>query len=174
MNEIDIGIAIILAIGLVRGLMKGFILELTSLLSVILGIVGAFFFADVVESYVLQYLDWDAKYIQLTAFVLTFLIIVILVSLIGKALTKLANAIALGMLNRLAGGVFGLLKMTLIVLVLVLVLNTINKKTGFLENKSVFKDSVTYVFFDDVVEEYLPDLVTYAKENDLLLPEEEN
>ena len=174
MNEIDIGIAIILAIGLVRGLMKGFILELTSLLSVILGIVGAFFFADVVESYVLQYLDWDAKYIQLTAFVLTFLIIVISVSLIGKVLTRLANAIALGMLNRLAGGVFGLLKMTLIVLVLVLVLNTINKKTGFLENKSVFKDSVTYVFFDDVVVEYLPDLVTYAKENDLLLPEEEN
>ncbi|GGE40375.1 CvpA family protein [Psychroflexus planctonicus] len=174
MNEIDIGIAIILAIGLVRGLMKGFILELTSLLSVVLGIVGAFSFADVVESYVIQYLDWDAKYVQLTAFVLTFLAIVILVSLIGKALTKLVNAIALGMLNRLAGGLFGLLKMALIVLVLVLIVNTINKKTGFLDNKSVFEDSVTFVFFNDLVEAYLPDLVSYAKENDMLPDEEEN
>lgn len=172
MNEIDIGIAIILGIGLVRGLMKGFILELTSLLSVILGIIGAFLFADLVESYVVNYLDWEAKYIQLTAFLITFLVIVIAVSLVGKALTKLANAIALGMLNRLAGGLFGLLKMALIVLVLVLIVNTINKKTGFLDNKSVFEDSVTFVFFNDLVEEYLPDLVTYAKENDLL-PDEE-
>ena len=172
MNEIDIGIAIILGIGLVRGLMKGFILELTSLLSVILGIIGAFLFADLVESYVVNYLDWEAKYIQLTAFLITFLVIVIAVSLVGKALTKLANAIALGMLNRLAGGLFGLLKMALIVLVLVLIVNTINKKTGFLDNKSVFEDSVTFVFFNDLVEEYLPDLVTYAKENDLL-PDQE-
>lgn len=172
MNEIDIGIAIILGIGLVRGLMKGFILELTSLLSVILGIIGAFLFADLVESYVVNYLDWEAKYIQLTAFLITFLVIVIAVSLVGKALTKLANAIALGMLNRLVGGVFGVLKMALIVLVLVLIVNTINKKTGFLDNKSVFEDSVTFVFFNDLVEEYLPDLVTYAKENDLL-PDQE-
>lgn len=174
MNEIDIGIAIILGIGLVRGLMKGFILELTSLLSVILGIIGAFLFADLVESYVVNYLDWEAKYIQLTAFLITFLVIVIAVSLVGKALTKLANAIALGMLNRLAGGLFGLLKMALIVLVLVLIVNTINKKTGFLDNKSVFEDSVTFVFFNDLVEEYLPDLVTYAKENDFLPDEDDN
>lgn len=60
MNEIDIGIGVLIIIGLVRGIMKGFILELTSLLSVILGIVGAFLFADVVESYVVQYLDWGS------------------------------------------------------------------------------------------------------------------
>ena len=174
MNEIDIGIIIILVIGLVRGLMKGFILELTSLLSVVLGIVGAFAFADVVEGYVIQYLDWDAKYIQLTAFILTFLAIVILVSLIGKALTKLANAIALGMLNRLLGGFFGLLKMALIVLVLILIVNTINKKTGFIDHKSVFENSITFNFFNNLVDAYLPDLVSYAKENDMLPADAEN
>lgn len=101
------------------------------------------------------------------------MVIVILVSLLGKALTKLVNMIALGLLNRLAGGLFGALKMSLIVLILVLIFNTINKKTGFLENKSVFENSITYMFFDEIVETYLPELVTYAQENDLFPNEED-
>lgn len=174
MNAIDISIAILLIIGLVRGLMNGFILELTSLLSLILGIVGAFLFAEEVEFYIAPYLDWEAKYIQLTAFILTFLAIVMVVSLIGKALTKLINVIALGMLNRLVGGLFGLLKMCLIVLVLVLIISSINKKVGFLDDKEVVKNSVTYAFFEGIVEAYLPEMLKYAQENDLLPSETED
>jgi membrane protein required for colicin V production len=174
MNAIDISIGVLLVIGLVRGLQKGFILELTALLAIVLGIIGAFLFADDVQVYVDQYLDWESKYIQLTSFILTFLCIVILISLIGNALTKLINLIALGMLNRLLGGLFGVLKMSLIVLVLVLIVSSLDNKIGFLKDKEVIETSVAYAFFSGINEAYLPDLLDYVQENDLLPVESEN
>lgn len=174
MNAIDISIGVILAFGLVRGAMKGFVLELTGLLSVFLGAIGAFVYATHVEEWIAPYLTWKANYIQLTAFILTFLIIATLVALIGKALTKFLNFIALGLLNRIVGGVFGLLKMAVIVFIVVLIVSSINSRIGFLDESEVVKNSVTYAFFDDLVKVYLPDMINFAKDNDLLPEDTEN
>lgn len=174
MNTIDIGIGVILAIGLVRGVMKGFVLELTGLLSVFLGAIGAFVYATEVEQYIAPYLDWEVKYIQLTAFILTFLVIATVIALIGKALTKFLNFIALGLLNRIVGGIFGLLKMGIIVFFVVLIISGINKKFDLLKDSEVVKSSIAYAFFDELINVYLPDMIIFAKENDLLPDDTEN
>ena len=52
---------------------------------------------------------------------LVVVIIVLAISLAGKALTKLADFAALGLLNKLLGGVFGGLKIGLILSILLIV-----------------------------------------------------
>ena len=107
MSIIDIVLAALLLFGTIRGFFKGLFVELASVVALILGIYGAihfsYFTADLLESKV----DWSTKTINIVAFAITFVIIVLAISLAGKALTKLADFVFLGFLNKLAGGVFG-------------------------------------------------------------------
>ena len=114
MNTIDFILAIILAIGFLRGLWKGFILEASALLAIVLGIYGAIYFSFYVSDYMTQNFDWDKQTIKITAFAFTLLAIMVLVGILGKILTKIIEGVSLGFVNRLFGGVFGLLKWTLI------------------------------------------------------------
>ena len=121
MSIIDIVLGALLLFGLIRGAMKGLFVEIASLCALILGVWGAihfsYFAADLLDSKV----DWDEKTINIVAFAITFVVIVIAISLAGKALTKLADFAALGILNKLLGGVFGALKIGRILSVLLIV-----------------------------------------------------
>jgi membrane protein required for colicin V production len=52
-------------------------------------------------------------------------------------LTKLANFAALGILNKLLGGLFGGLKIALILSVLVLIFNSLNKSIPFVSDEEI-------------------------------------
>ena len=133
MSIIDIVLGALLLFGLIRGAMKGLFVEIASLFALVLGVFGAihfsYFVADLIESKV----DWDEKTMNIVAFATTFVIIVLAISLAGKALTKLADFAALGILNKLLGSVFGALKIGLILSVLLIVFNKFNKTLPFME-----------------------------------------
>lgn len=114
MNYIDITIGVLLVFGIIRGLYKGFFVEVASLVALVLGIYCAIHFAYVLGDYMAGYLDWEPRYINLAAFILIFCGVIIAVSLAGKLLTKIADFAALGLLNRILGGVFGGLKVVVI------------------------------------------------------------
>jgi membrane protein required for colicin V production len=170
MNGIDVAISILLIIGLVRGLVKGFVNELASLLSVILGIIGAYHFAEALKVYLEEWFDWDTEYLQLFAFIIVFVSIIIAVTLVGKAVTKLVSYIALGLVNRLLGGVFGTLKVALVLLVVGVIFMTLNQ-SEVLVKKDKLDQSIAYVLIEEKIIKYLPSLVEFAKENNYI-PEE--
>lgn len=143
MNTFDIILLIFLGYGFIRGLFKGLFVEVASLLALILGIYGAIHFSEFVGNYLHELLDWNKKYITIASFVITFLAIVIAISLAGKLLTKLADFASLGMLNKIFGGVFGFLKMALIVSVLLIYFNKFNNKVAFVE-EATLQESVLY------------------------------
>lgn len=126
MAVIDIVLGVLLLFGLVRGLMKGLFVEIASLLALILGIYGAIHFSNYAAEFLSNQFDWDEQYINIIAFAITFVIIVLAISLAGKALTKLANFAALGWINKLFGALFGLVKMGLICSVILIVLDRMN------------------------------------------------
>jgi membrane protein required for colicin V production len=95
MNIIDIVLGALLLFGLIRGLMKGLFVEVASLLALVLGIFGAIHFSHFAASLLEGYLDWSDDTINMAAFAITFVIIVLAISLAGKALTKLADFAAL-------------------------------------------------------------------------------
>lgn len=158
-SVIDIIFAVILAFGLIRGLIKGFIVELTSLLALVLGIYGAIHFSYYLVDFLNQFLTWDEKYINITALVLTFIIIVVLISLLGKLFTKLAKLVALGILNRLLGGIFGVLKMAFILSVLIMFFVSFNGN-GKLIKTETLEQSVLYPPVKKLAPLVLPSILT--------------
>ncbi|WP_142784752.1 CvpA family protein [Changchengzhania lutea] len=126
MNVLDIVLGALILFGLVRGLMKGFFVEIASLIALVAGVYGAIHFSDFAAGFLDSKVDWDEKTINIVAFAITFVIIVLVIALAGKALTKLADFAALGIINKLLGGVFGGLKIALILSVILLIFEKIS------------------------------------------------
>ena len=124
LNYIDLAAVCLLVYGLVRGAYRGFFVEVSSLLALVLGVFGALHFSNFTASLLANYIEWD--YLPLLAFALTFIGIIIGVAWIGKLLTKLAKAVLLGFLNRLLGALFGACKWLIICGVLVWILGQID------------------------------------------------
>ena len=143
MSIIDIVLGALLLFGLIRGVMKGLFVEVASLVALVLGIYGAIHFSSFAAEFLESKVDWDEKTINIVAFAITFVIIVLAISLAGKALTKLADFAALGILNKLLGGAFGALKIGLILSVLLLVFNKLNNTLPFME-KDDLEQSMLY------------------------------
>ena len=78
MNTIDIIFGIILLLGLIQGLRKGLFVELASLVGLIAGVYGAIHFSHYVADWLFTRTSWSERLIQLTAFAITFIIIVII------------------------------------------------------------------------------------------------
>ncbi len=149
MNIFDIIILIILSYGLINGFVKGFIIEVAGIISLILGVTGSFKFASILEVYFNSYVDWRPKTIQAASFIILFVIIIYAVSLLAKMITKTLKIIALGMINRIFGGIFGLLKWCIILSSLVLVSQEINEIITLIPDKTL-KESISYNLLEKV------------------------
>lgn len=121
MNAIDIVFGIILIAAAISGLRKGLVYEITSLIALILGILGAIEFSGVTENAIQNWLDKEIPYIGIISFILTLALIVWLVHLIGKLAEKLVKAVALGPLNRILGMVFGCVKATFMLSIILMI-----------------------------------------------------
>ena len=132
MNWIDAVILIILILAAIRGFINGLVKEVASLAALVLGIWGAIKFSDFTAAKLYDYFDLTGKYVGIVAFIITFLIIVIVIHFIGMLVDKLMEAVSLGFANRLLGIVFGMLKSVLILSVLFTVLNAIDSHHHFL------------------------------------------
>jgi membrane protein required for colicin V production len=143
MSIIDIVLAALLLFGFIRGLFKGLFVEIASLVALVVGVYGAIHFSGFAAEFLDSKVDWNEKTINIVAFAITFVVIVLAISLAGKALTKLADFAALGLLNKLLGGVFGAVKIGLILSVLLIVFNKLNNTLPFMEKEDL-EESILY------------------------------
>ena len=132
MNYIDFIIIILLVFGVARGFTDGLVRELASLLALILGIWGAIKFSAFTAGRLYDYFDMTGQYVGIIAFLITFIVIVIIIHFIGMIVDRFVDAISLGFLNRILGMVFGIFKTALILSVIFVVLNSIDAKHPFL------------------------------------------
>ena len=163
MAVIDIILAALLLFGLIRGFMKGLFVEVTSLIALIAGVYGAIHFSDFAAEFLDSKLDWDEKYINIVAFAVTFIIIVLVIALAGKALTKLADFAALGILNKLLGGVFGALKIGLILSVILIVFDSMNNTIPFTSEEDL-EESVLYKPVQGLAPMLFPSILNKGKD----------
>lgn len=143
MNTFDIIIAALLLFGFVRGLMKGLFVEVASLVALVAGVYGAIHFSYFIGDWLKDSVDWDEKYISLAAFAATFVVILLIISLAGKLLTKIADFASLGILNKLLGGVFGALKIGLILSVIFIFFGKMNNTIPFVKQETL-DESILY------------------------------
>ena len=155
MNWLDVIILLPLLVGLVRGLMRGLISEVIAIVVVILGVIGSRFFAPPFSEWLLGQFAWPQGVCEVVAYTLIFLAIAILLSLLAKGLTKFMRAIHLGWANRIFGGIFGMLKYGIIVLIVVFVMDRTNQSFHYLDDSPVVQTSVLYPKMVKVVHKVL-------------------
>jgi len=154
LNYLDIFITCLLVFGFFRGYSKGLVIELSSVIGLILGVYGSIKFSDftflffsknfpeIIESI-------NENYIKIASFVFTFLLIIVLISIIGKGLTKLLKMIFLGFINKLLGGFFGTFKFTLLLSLCLLFFESLNFSINLFDtsllNSSFFYEPIKEV-----------------------------
>lgn len=144
MSWLDIIILLPLLIGLVRGLMRGLVIEIISIIAVVAGYVCSRIFGVECATWLMQQFAWPEAVCVVTAYALLFISISIALNLLAKLITKLFTKISLGWLNRIFGGIFGILKWGIIVLVLVLCIHRLDNQFHFFKDE--LKDqSVIYM-----------------------------
>lgn len=172
MNTVDIVLALILLYGLVRGFFRGLLAEIASLVGIVAGIYGAIHFSYILSDFFSENMNWDSEYVNLIAFAITFVLIVFLISLAGKILTKMAGFVALGIVNKLLGAGFGLLKMAFIASVIIMFFVATNEEIE-LVSKEKLEDSKLYAPVRVIAPAVLPSILREARERDLLDDESE-
>ena len=167
MNWLDIVLAIPLLWFLYRGLRNGLIIELASLSALILGIIAALYFSFYVQGYLEENFEIAENYLYIIAFAITFLIVAVIVYLAGKIIHKLVAIVALGFLNRLAGGIFGILKAALVMSVILYFINSFDPGLirSEVKDRSVLYDPIQYI---------VPMIIPQLDLDDISLPESDN
>ena len=104
MHLFDLLLFTLLVLGFIWGLRKGLIQTLASLLALVLGVYVALTFTGATAQLLTQWFDWPKKNTDWIAFIVLFILTVVIVVTLGKWVTKLAGLVALGWINRLLGG----------------------------------------------------------------------
>lgn len=116
MNTIDIIVLVLLLIGGLNGLRKGFVNAFANLVGWIFALIVAAKYSAVFAP-AMQVLSQDPVVQKISAFAFIVLIIVVLTWIVSALLNKILKTFKLGPLNRLAGGTLGTLKGLFIVLI---------------------------------------------------------
>ncbi|WP_149273290.1 CvpA family protein [Pareuzebyella sediminis] len=143
MSFLDIILGLMLFWGVVKGFKNGLLVEIASIIAIIAGIYGAIHFSYYAGDYLSQHMEWEERYVNIAAFVITFLAIVFIVHIAARLLTKIANLAMLGLLNKIAGAIFGALKVAIILGALLIFFERVNESADVVENETMNR-SVLY------------------------------
>ncbi len=126
MNTLDLVLAIPILIGAYGGFKKGFIVGVISLLALVLGVFGGFYFLNWGVSILINEFGLTGKLIPIFAFIVIFVGIIIIINFIGKLLKKFIHLILLGGVDKLAGALMGALMWTFLMSSLIWVASVFN------------------------------------------------
>ncbi len=136
MNLLDIVLATIIGFCLIRGIFRGLIKELSSIIGVVSGFYAAYSYYPLIAKFLKRWIA-DTGYANILACLILFIGIYITISIAGVLIKYLMNIVFLGWTDRICGLIFGTLKGVLIVSVIVVML------TAFLpKNSAILKDSL--------------------------------
>jgi membrane protein required for colicin V production len=100
-----IGVSLVI-IFFIRGYMKGFIVAIFSLLSIILGIICALKLSEKFAAFLAERNIITSGWVQIVSFIVLLIGVALLVRLIAKIIDTAIKAAFLGWLNGILGGVF--------------------------------------------------------------------
>ena len=133
MGYLDIFLSLIIAWGAYNGFSKGLVNELASVLGIITGIYLAKNFYPLLDIKLKPIFESEAGFISILSSMLIFLFSIMIFKAIAKLLTKFLKLISLGLLNRIIGAVFGIIKSVLLLCVVIFIFSKINKITATID-----------------------------------------
>lgn len=168
MNFLDIILILPVIWFAYKGFTKGFIIELTLLVALVLGVFIAINFSYFAADFLTDNTKIAHKYISIIAFVITFIAIVIAAFAVGKLLEKVINLLLLGFINKIAGCLFGILKAAFILSVIIFIINSFDSKQTVI-TKKIRENSILYKPIASIAPYIIPklnlDKIDITKEN---------
>ena len=159
-SMLDIILVVPIAWFTYKGFSKGLIIELATLIALLLGVYIAGNFSYYTADLLRDNLDFHSKYMSIISFSLTFIAVVFLVMLFGKSLEKVVNMLMLSFINKLTGAMFGFLKISFVLSVLIFILNTFG-----IEERLIDKDAREKSFLYEPIKSIAPFVFPVVKEN---------
>ncbi|RYG01218.1 MAG: CvpA family protein [Chitinophagaceae bacterium] len=142
---IDLIMGILLIVAIVKGIRRGFIVALFSMIGFIVGLVAALKLSTVVAEYLEGTVNVSAKWLPFIAFVLVFIAVALVVRLIAAAIEKMVELAMMGWINKIAGIILYVFMYTVIFSVILFYLVQLR----FVSQESL-DGSVTYGYIEPV------------------------
>jgi membrane protein required for colicin V production len=138
MNSLDTAILLIAALFFIRGIFRGFVFELVTVVGLILGYVISITYLSLLAGYILSFFpSAPESIVNLVSFFVLFVGTNLLLRMVANIVTKTLKIAMLGWLNRLLGGILGMLKSIIIMSILVFVIDLIPFSSVLLEQVEV-------------------------------------
>ena len=115
---IDILFLILIVFGAIKGLQRGFIIGVFSIIAIIVGLAAAMKLSTVAAGYIDDSVNVSARWLPVISFIVVFVVVVILVRIGANLLHKTVEIAFLGWANRLAGAILYMLLYTIVFSVL--------------------------------------------------------
>lgn len=157
LNWLDIVLGIPLVYGVVRGLFKGVVQSVGSLIGLVLGIVLAYAYAQPFSEQLIQWFVLTPTQSYTISFILLFVLVVVVCALLVKLIDTFLSLVTLGWVNKLLGGLFGLLKIALLLSVLIHLVDMVDQRFKWIQPQ-VKQQSLLYT----PVKAVLPTLMPYV------------
>ena len=146
MNYLDFFFIITISIVTIRGVFRGLISELAILIALILGFIITFtFLNDGVRLITGVFPDLPEFAARIIVFIFLFLIVNIVIRLLSNILNKFAKVTFLQPVNKIAGGVFAFIKITLILSLLIILIEFVPFSESFF-NALGKEESISFSF----------------------------
>ena len=129
MNYIDMFIIVLLIWAVFRGFTQGFIMQLTLLAALALGIFAALKLSGFTAEKLVDYISVSSESLYLISIGITFVLVFIGVNLVGKLVEKMVEAVQLSFINRLFGVIFSLGKTVILLGILLAFIDRIDQHT---------------------------------------------
>lgn len=160
MNIIDLILIILLLAGAIHGFVKGFFVEFASVAAIVLGVLCAMMFSDSLKVWLSGMVSWQPATVKAVAFFIIFISVLIVVHLIAHALEKFVQAIALGILSRIGGALFGFIKTAFILSFVMYIIARIEAYDVTVIPKEPKRDSKLY----EPIEKLAPNILPFLRE----------
>ncbi len=108
MGLVDILILVILGIFLLKGVLRGLLREVCSLLGLVVGGLLAFYLHVPLSQWFVEMFNWPSQLCVTISFLLVFLLTVLVFGSLGYLLNRFATLTLMTGLNRILGAIFGL------------------------------------------------------------------
>jgi len=131
MNFLDIVLICILGIFTIRGFFRGLVREILSLAAIVLAVVLAANYQHLISPHIELYVS-NAMTVSVLSYVSIFFGTIIVFWLLARFIRAMLDITLLGWVDRLAGGVFGLIEGMLIGLIALMFLQTFMPKSELL------------------------------------------
>ena len=144
MNTLDIIFAVILGFSLIRGIFRGLVKEVASIIGVFSGYYAAYTYYPLVARILSRWIS-DAAYLNILSFLILFCLVFLCISIIGVVLKYLLSIAYMGWADRITGGLFGFTKAVLVASVILVALTTFLPKNAALVRESLLAPHVTLI-----------------------------